>query len=317
MIRISVGTVKAMNLTDLKIDVLPTTGYLMIGQSCIYDCAFCSQSRTSHTRSDQLSRVTWPEYDLEQVMRHLSMTSDKGLIRRICLQVVHQPGIKNTVKEILHRLSKSSELPICVCIRVNQMQEATELIESGAERVCIALDAASPRVYAQVKNGSWHNRMKLIEEAAARFPGRISTHLIVGLGETEKEMIETIQHMYRLGVTVGLFAFTPIKGTRLAENSPPSLDQYRRIQVAHWLIRHRISDGSNFSYKNDSVTGFGLSKEELFKRLSNGEAFRTSGCPDCNRPYYNERPGGTMYNYPRPLTPDEISKAIAELKIKL
>ncbi|ACR79199.1 MULTISPECIES: radical SAM protein [Kosmotoga] len=317
MIRISVGTAKVMGLTDLQIDVLPTTGYFMIGQSCIYDCAFCSQSRTSHTRSDQLSRVTWPEYDLEQVMKHLSTTTDREVIRRICLQVVHQPGIKDTVQKILHRLSQSSELPICVCMRVNHVKEAAELIESGAERVCIALDAANPRVYEQIKNGSWHNRMKLIEEAAAMFPGHISTHLIVGLGETEKEMVETIQHMYQIGVTVGLFAFTPIRGTRMSKNPSPPLDQYRRIQVAHWLIRHGICDGSNFSYKNGSITGFGLSSKELLKHLADGEAFRTSGCPDCNRPYYNERPGGPMYNYPRPLTPDEITKAIAELKIKL
>ena len=37
----------------------------------------------------------------------------------------------------------------------------------------------------------------------------------------------------------------------------------------------------------------------------NGQAFQTSGCPGCNRPYYNERPGRTMFNYPRPLTPEE------------
>ncbi|HDI74230.1 MAG TPA: hypothetical protein ENF57_04430 [Candidatus Korarchaeota archaeon] len=28
------------------------------------------------------------------------------------------------------------------------------------------------------------------------------------------------------------------------------------------------------------------------------EAFLTSGCPSCNRPFYNERPRGPIYNFP-------------------
>jgi biotin synthase-related radical SAM superfamily protein len=45
--------------------------------------------------------------------------------------------------------------------------------------------------------------------------------------------------------------------------------------------------------------------------LSSGAAFQTSGCKDCNRPYYNERPSGPLYNYPRPLSQEEIAEAIA------
>jgi biotin synthase len=48
-----------------------------------------------------------------------------------------------------------------------------------------------------------------------------------------------------------------------------------------------------------------------------GEPFQTSGCPDCNRPYYNERPGGVMYNYPRPLVAAEALRAIEEMEIEV
>jgi biotin synthase-related radical SAM superfamily protein len=46
-----------------------------------------------------------------------------------------------------------------------------------------------------------------------------------------------------------------------------------------------------------------------------GEAFCTAGCPGCNRPFYNERPGGPMYNYPRPLTPAEVEAACSEVAL--
>jgi biotin synthase-related radical SAM superfamily protein len=44
-----------------------------------------------------------------------------------------------------------------------------------------------------------------------------------------------------------------------------------------------------------------------------GEPFQTSGCPDCNRPFYNEQPGGPLYNYPRPLTAGEVARAIQDM----
>jgi biotin synthase-related radical SAM superfamily protein len=56
-------------------------------------------------------------------------------------------------------------------------------------------------------------------------------------------------------------------------------------------------------------------RPDLARTLADGVAFQTSGCPDCNRPFYNERPGGPLYNYPRPLTPAEASKAITELAL--
>jgi biotin synthase len=38
----------------------------------------------------------------------------------------------------------------------------------------------------------------------------------------------------------------------------------------------------------------------------------TTGCKECNRPYYNERPGQIPYNYPYKPTEEEIQKAIEE-----
>jgi biotin synthase len=52
--------------------------------------------------------------------------------------------------------------------------------------------------------------------------------------------------------------------------------------------------------------------ESLVNLPGFGESFMTRGCPDCNRPYYNERPGGPMYNYPFPLGTGEAERALKE-----
>ncbi|HZK56363.1 MAG TPA: radical SAM protein, partial [Desulfosporosinus sp.] len=88
---------------------------------------------------------------------------------------------------------------------------------------------------------------------------------------------------------------------------------YRRIQVAHDVIRTGLLGADNFRFRNGELTDFGISVEELQERRG-GEPFQTSGCSGCNRPYYNETPGEELYNYPKPLTVEEIEGAWAYLR---
>jgi biotin synthase-related radical SAM superfamily protein len=83
--------------------------------------------------------------------------------------------------------------------------------------------------------------------------------------------------------------------------------------VAHHLIIRNLATVEDFAFSPQGrIISFGLSEAELSAFLRDGKAFETSGCPGCNRPYYNESPRGPLYNYPRPLTPDETQSAIEE-----
>jgi biotin synthase len=112
-----------------------------------------------------------------------------------------------------------------------------------------------------------------------------------------------------MGVEVTLFAFTPIRGTVLADRPQPPLDVYRRIQLARHLIVGGLSRFEEMKFDEEGrAIGFRGSSEDIEEALGTGEAFRTSGCPGCNRPYYNERPSGPFYNYPRGLTDEEARR---------
>jgi biotin synthase len=63
----------------------------------------------------------------------------------------------------------------------------------------------------------------------------------------------------------------------------------------------------------ECVSDFGVDKRTLSQIIRTGEPFLTSGCPNCNRPYYNEKPSGPIYNYPRGLTEKEFSFILHEL----
>ena len=307
-IHVSIGTAAVLGLAGVPMADAPTTAYLMLGGRCRLDCGFCAQARESRAGALQLSRVTWPEYPLDVVVERLAGAEARGALRRACLQVTTSGEGPELALSVLRAVKAACGVPFDLAILPRNLDQVRSLIEAGADHVGFGLDAACERVFCQVKGGSWPRSLALIEKIARAFPGRAAVHLIAGLGETEQELVERIQWAHDLGITSGLFAFTPVPGTRLGRMPAPPLDAYRRMQAAHWLITHggRRYGGMAFD-SEERLTGLGTPLPQ------DGSPFRTSGCPDCNRPYYNERPGGVIYNYPRPLTAEEAARAVAEM----
>jgi biotin synthase len=242
----------------------------------------------------------------------------RGDIVRGCLQVTTFPGYFQHTLGVVQQLRAITSIPICVCIVLSSLDDIRSLLQCGAQRVTLALDAACERVYAQAKGYQWRSRLDLLRQAAQVFPGRIGTHLIVGLGETEQEMSAILQEMVDRRVTVGLFSFTPVAGTSWGWRSPPGLSSYRRIQAARFLLTTEACRVTGFGFQlGGQITSYGIGPQQLRSLLADGRAFQTAGCSGCNRPYYNERPGRVMYNYPRPLSAEEreaaISAVVAEL----
>ena len=309
LIKVSSGTLGALGMVDSRLDAPPTTAYLMVGGRCSRDCGFCAQARSSTASAMALSRVNWPSWDQGEILDAVETAYMDGRIQRCCLQVTVSPRALDRVREIAARLGR--RLPVSVSVVANPDQ-VNELLDSGVERVGLSVDAANEEVYRRVKGGELHTSLAIIEEAARRFPSRITTHLMTGLGETEEETARMMALLLSWGVTPSLFAFTPIRGTAMQDEPPPSLESYRRLQVARYLLVQGVCSVEDVSFSERGwIVSFGLPRSELGEALAGGEAFQTSGCPGCNRPYYNEPPRGPLYNYPRPLTGTEVSDALS------
>jgi biotin synthase-related radical SAM superfamily protein len=310
-INVSIGTAAVLGLARAPMAVAPTTAYLMLGGHCQMNCAFCAQARDSQAGALNLSRVTWPEYPLDGVVERLAQATASGAFRRACLQVTVTTSAFDQALTVVHAVKAASAVPFDVAFLPHSMDQVCQIVEAGADHVGFGLDAACERVFGQVKGGNWARSLALIEQAARTFPGHAALHLIVGLGETEQEMVERIQWAHDLGITVGLFAFTPVRGTHLADRPPPPLAVYRRMQAARWLVAHDLARAGGMAFDAQGcLINLGA------PLLASGEPFQTSGCPDCNRPFYNEQPGGVMYNFPRPLTAEEATQALQAMELR-
>ncbi len=313
MIRISAGSAVCLGLKANKMDAYPTTAYFLSGNSCRMGCSFCPQSMGNNGALNRLGRVNWPEFSWEQVKEGLSRAEKNG-IRRICLQSVrHEEGIDPAL-ELIEKFKDISNLPLSLSAWIKDQQEAAALFKAGADRISVAIDAINPEGYQRFKGGSQEERLGLLFDCARNLPGKMSTHLICGLGESENEALGLVDRLLKAGVTVALFAFVPLKGTLLEGGTPPPVDSYRRVQAGLYLLREKLAEFNCFKFNEQGrLISFGLPETELQRFLATGAAFQTSGCPGCNRPYYNERPGGIIYNYHRALSASEREAALTTL----
>ena len=287
--RLSYGSARFLGLIKTGPLLKMKTIYLMFGEKCVFDCAYCAQARTSEASERMLSRVIWPKFQQGEVISAIERSLE---VKRICLQVVSSKTAKDESFDFIENV-RSLNIPISASVRVLSVKDCISWFEQGVERLGIATDVVNERLYKLYRGGDFQSHVSLLKKVAERFPHRITTHAIVGMGESERQMVEFIQSMHDIGVKVGLFAFTPIKGTKLEKHPKPSINTYRRVQLARFLIENDWANVNNFKFsESGEILDYGFVLEKI-----PDEAFMTSGCPNCTRPYYNENPGKEPYNF--------------------
>lgn len=324
-IRVSIGSAIVLGLLEGKLDSKPSTTYLMTytKNKCVANCGFCSQARNSQSKAELLSRVTWPVFSTQMVIGQIVNSANLSGISRVCFQALNYPSVFNDIAAMVKAIKQQTDVPISVSCQPINANNMKLLKHAGVERIGIGIDAATQKIFDKIKGSGvegpyrWMEQFRHLKKATAIFGlGNVSAHLIIGLGETEKEATHFIQNCKNQYILPALFAFTPIIGTALALNPKPSIETYRRLQLIRHLIVKELSQAEKMKFdKKGRVVDFGVNKETLIKIVETGQPFLTSGCPDCNRPFYNEKPSGPLYNYPKKLLLEDILAIKNQLKL--
>jgi len=286
-VRASIGTLAVLGLVDLKIVETPTTAYFLqySPRGCSAKCAYCLQSRKlSNGSSDKLGRVTWPLISLEIIKKMWRKS-----FTRICFQTVIKLNFVSEALEALRTIkSFEPELPVSLAITPVPRSYLEEVKRLGVDALGVGLDTATQALFKKwAKPYSWDLYWRFIERAVEVYgKGNVYVHLITGLGESLRELVDTMKRIYRLGGRVALFNYVNERGVSLVD-----IKYYRLIQLVRYLLEHGVDPELYIDYEHYTV------KREI--PLNNiVDAFYTSGCPGCNRPFYSESPRGPLYNIP-------------------
>ncbi len=305
---------------------------LTYDSGCGGNCAYCglSHKRIGEHSKKSFIRVGWPAYKLSDIIERIKEKNDK--VERICISMITNGRAKKDTLYLTQVFNEKLDIPISLLIAptILKREDLIEFKEVGAERIGISIDAATPELFENLRgsrvNGphKWDKYWAIFEDALEIFGERmVGIHLIVGLGETEKDMTNVIQKVYDIGGTTHLFSFYPEVYSALENCPPPPIEQYRRVQLARYIIDENISKVKNFIFdESGKIKDFGISQNQLKDLVKSGKPFITSGCPNkkgevaCNRPYSNSRPGEEIRNFPFCPEENDIKKIEEELRIK-
>ena len=137
-------------------------------------------------------------------------------------------------------------------------------------------------------------------------PRKFGAHIIVGMGETEHEILRLVQDLVDLGGHSHMFCFFPEQGSLMDHLPATPRDQWRRVQLARYLIDYCNVRVDHMRFDElGRVADYGIAAAELSDIIDEGIAFRTSGCPGkfqedisaCDRPY-GDSPPSDIASYP-------------------
>jgi len=297
---------------------------------CVGSCSYCGLSRKRDGAYPDKSfiRVTWPTYNTDDIIERMIEKEDR--LKRVCISMITNKRATADTLDVTKRIRAKLDLPISLLITPTLLSEEdlTAFKEAGAERIGVAVDAVTPSLFDEHRGRAmkgphkWEKYWEIIQQALEIFgEGMVGVHLIVGLGETEKEMAQAMQRVRDKGGRTHLFSFFPEEGSWLADQPQPSAGQYRRMQIARFLIDEAVSREDRFDYDEKArALGFGIPDEELSRVIDLGVPFMTSGCPDdtgrvaCNRPYGDSMPGPDIRSFPFLPEEEDLAKIRAELK---
>ena len=287
---------------------------LTYDKGCAARCSYCglSNTRAGDYSGKSFIRVTWPAHPLEDIISKISERGNR--VKRICVSMLTNKRSVADTEQVCSRLRASFDIPVSLLVSPTVMApgDLAAFRSAGADKIGVAIDLATRGLF-EFHRGSgtggphrWETYWQCLSEAAELFGvGNAGAHFMVGMGETEKEMCAAIQRVSDTGGKTHLFSFFPEADSELSARPQPPMDQYRRIQLARFLIDRQVTRAEEFEFSAEGrIMALRIGRDMLEKIIDSGEPFRTSGCVGydgevaCNRPYANSRPGQEIRNFP-------------------
>jgi biotin synthase len=303
-------------------------------EGCRANCAYCGLARHREEARDYADRnfirVDWPTARYDEVIERVKAGADRGAFQRMCISMITHPRSNDDTFVLLERwVREVPRIPVSILSNPTTLDrdDLVRMRALGADIFTVALDAVTAEIFDRTRGRGvdsphkYEHYWRAIEWAAEIFgPEKFGAHLICGLGETEREILEVAQRIRDLGGHNHMFAFFPERGSLMEDWPPVDRGQWRRVQLGRYLIDYAGGRFERMQFDAEGrVTDFGVSRERLEALIRSGRPFRTSGCPGpeddvsaCNRPYGDSSPTDIL-SFPFAPAPRDIARIRRQL----
>ena len=308
-------------------------------EGCRANCAYCGLARHREAERDYADRnfirVDWPAVPMQQIVDIVARDGDQTPFHRMCISMITHPRSDADTVAVLKAWTAKIDpaaIPVSILSNPTTMERADvqRLKDLGADIFTVALDAATPELFDRTRGKGvqsphkWQKYWEVLLDARDVFgPQKFGAHIIVGMGETEYEVLSLVQQLVDLGGHSHLFCFFPEQGSLMDHLPATPRDQWRRVQLARYLIDYAGVRVEQMRFDGEGrVEDYGLPLAELEDIVGQGIAFRTSGCPGkfrddvsaCDRPY-GDSPPSNIASFPFQPDQKDLRKIRRQLRI--
>ena len=338
-VRISTAAAMALGLKSGRIYRDAACGCINLiqtyPQGCYANCAYCglARERPGEPEDNSFIRVAWPLYPTDLVIQKIAQKEARDEVGRVCVSQVHDKRAYADLLDIVRRVRQAApEPPIAALVSAELLNEAKlrEIKAAGVDIIGIGLDGASEPVFDRTRGRgvrgphTWAGHWRIARLARAIFgPMNVNLHVIVGLGETDRELVELFYQLHDEQIAAYLFSFNPEPGTALQHAPRAPLQRHRRVQLVKYLIEQCDLPRTAIAFdEQDMIAGLDAPDDLVDAAIASGLPFMTNGCPDrhgamtCNRPYGSYRPGEPFRDYPFRPSADDVAIIRQELRLE-
>jgi len=284
-------------------------------EGCRANCAYCGLARHREADRDYADRnfirVDWPAVPMADIVDIVARDPGASPFHRMCISMITHPRSEDDTFTVLKQWTDRIDpdaIPVSILSNPTTMtrDDVQKTRDLGADIFTVALDAATPEIFDRTRGKGvqsphkWSKYWQILQDARDIYgPQKFGAHIIVGMGETEYEVLNLVQELVDLGGHSHMFCFFPEKGSLMDHLPATPRDQWRRVQLARYLIDYHGVRVQQMRFDDlGRVVDYGIPAGELSDVIEEGIAFRTSGCPGkfrddisaCDRPYGDSPP---------------------------
>jgi len=305
---------------------------LNYAEGCYANCSYCglARERPGMAQDNSFIRVGWPVFPTDEVVA--AIAGRQAEIGRVCIAQVQDQRAYRDLVDITERIRRRSDVPISALVMATILDEEKllRIRDAGADIVGVGLDAASERVFETTRGKgvrgphSWAQHWQILRLARQHYgPFKVNAHIVVGLGETDRELVELFYALGAEQIAGYLFSFNPEPGTEMADVPRAPIARLRRIQLVKHLIEAKGLERTALEFDDAGrLAGLRAPAGLVEAATGQGTPFMTNGCPDrsgkvaCNRPFGSYRPGEEFRDYPFPPTHDDLAVVRRQMSVE-
>ena len=299
---------------------------------CRSDCSYCGLARTRPgTYADKsFIRVDWPLVGTDELVDRMAAHEPK--LTRLCISMVTHGRAYADTCELTERIRARVRTPLSILVAPPTLDRARleRFRDLGVDMIGIGLDAVTEDLFRRhrtdVPSGgglSWDKYWEVVHDGRDLFgPWKVNCHTLVGLGETDRDLVDTFVRLRDRQVYSYLFCFNPEPDSRLSAHPKSALSRWRRLQLAKHLVETEGFGWQHLGF-DDAGALTRIRGEPAFveRSVASGIPFMTDGCggrdgePGCTRPYGSYGPAEPMRDYPSAPTPEDLRVIGAEMAL--